>query len=61
MGAAEALGGLQQNILGSSVGIAEYVGIPQTNNGPAAACEKRRSPLVIRRAIKVLTSVELDG
>ena len=61
MGAAEALGGLQQNILGGSVGISQHVGIPQANDGPASAPEIYRPPLIIRHAIDVLTAVELDG
>lgn len=61
MGAAEALGGLQQNVLGSSIGIAEYVGIPQANDTPTVFGEIRRPPLIIRRAIDVLAPVELDG
>ena len=61
MGAAEALGGLQQNVLGGAVGIGEHVGIPQTNDSPATASQKRRSQLVITRPIDVLTAVELDS
>ena len=61
MGAAEALGGLQQNVLGSAVGIGEHVGIPQPNNAPATAGEMRRSSLVICLTIDVLAAIELDG
>ena len=61
MGAAEALGGLQQNVLGSAVRIAEYVRIPETNDAPTVFGEVGRPPLIIGRSINVLTPVELDG
>ena len=60
MGAAEALGGLQQNVLGSPIGIGQHIRIPQPNNTPATADEIRRSSLVICRTIDVLAAVEFD-
>jgi len=61
VGAAEALGGLQQNVLGSAVWIAEHVRIPETNDTPIVFGEVGRPPLIIGRSINVLTPVELDG
>jgi len=60
VGAAEALGGLQQNILGSAVGIGEDVGIPQANDTPTVFGQICRPPRIIRRTIDVLAPVELD-
>ncbi len=60
MGAAEALGGLQQKVLGSTVGIGEDIGVPQTDQAPTALDEICRPPLIIRRTIDVLAPVALD-
>jgi len=60
VGAAEALGGLQQNVLGSAIRIDEYVGIPQANDTPTVFGQICRPPLIIRRTIDVLAPVELD-
>jgi len=61
VGAVEALGGLQQNVLGSAVWIAEHVRIPQANDTPTVFSEIRRPSLIMRRTIDVLAPVELDG
>jgi hypothetical protein len=61
VGAAEALGGLQQYVLGSSVRVAEHVGIPQANDTPTVFDQIRRTPLIIWRPIDVLATIELDS
>ena len=59
MGAAEALGGFQQNVFGGAVGIGENVGIPKSDDAPTVVLEIRRSLSVDRRAGEMLTAIEL--
>ena len=60
MGAAEALGCLSQNVLGSALRIAEHVGIPQPHDTPSLAFEPDGARLVVVGLLGMLPTVDFD-
>ncbi len=59
MGSAEALGGFRQNILGGAIRVRENVRVPKPHNPPTLALQILRAPLVRRRLIDMLATIEL--
>ncbi|CAN5441039.1 hypothetical protein BH10PSE14_BH10PSE14_25450 [soil metagenome] len=60
MGAAEALGGLRQDVLGGALCVRQYVRVPETDDSPTLALQIDRAPLICCRLFGMLTTVELD-
>ena len=61
MGAAEALGGSDQDRLGDAIGIVIDLAVPESDDAPALAFEKSATPVVIAHGLQVLRTVELDA
>jgi hypothetical protein len=59
VGAAEALGGLEQDRLGDAVGIFADLAVPEADHGPAPLF-KEASACQIIFAVNVLTAVNFD-
>lgn len=59
MGAAEALGGLVEDELCGSGGIAKNVAVPETNDAPALSFEVSSSLCVICRLTMMLAAIDL--
>ena len=60
MGAAEALGGFRQNMQDGTVRIAEHVAIPQPNDPPPFAFQKRRSAGIRLNLRSMMAAVEFN-
>jgi hypothetical protein len=60
VGTAEALGGFRQNILGGALRVRQHVRVPQPHNPPTLALQIFRPPLVRRRLLEMLATIELD-
>ena len=60
MGAAEALGGLEQDRLRDAFGILVHLAVPEADNRPAFLCEETRAVLVVRR-FDMLAAIDLDN
>jgi hypothetical protein len=60
VGAAEALGGGQQDVLGSAVGVRENLGIPQADDAPSLRTEIVRPPCVGICGRDMLAAIDFD-
>ena len=60
MGAAEALGGLEENRARNAVRILDDFAVPEPNDRPVFGLEKVRADLIAWR-VEVLASVQLDN
>ena len=61
MGAAETLGGSDQNRFRDAVRIVVDLIVPESDDSPALSFEKGRSPAVVAFGLQVLRTVEFDA
>ncbi len=60
MGAAEVFGGFRQNVLGDTLRVCQRIRVPESDDPPTLALRIGHAPLIVRRLIDMLASVELD-
>jgi len=60
VGAAEALGGFRQNVLGGALSVGQHVRVPQTEDSPALTFQICCAALIGRRLLNMLAAVEFD-
>ena len=60
VGAAEALGGGQQNVLGGRIRIGEHVRVPQTDHAPAERLQICCATRIRSRRFDMLATIEFD-